>query len=159
MLSIDQNITLRRAELSDIHELYLWKNDDESRASAIETKGQISWETHVAWVERTLARQDVELYIILYDGKKAGSWRYDMYDDRVECSLLISPDFRKLHIGLRVFGWGTDYIEKRTGLPVVCKVVEGNIAPMRYHIRSGFLPYSYDAAGKFYLWRRDARRT
>lgn len=156
MVVIDKALTLRPAALSDAEYLFGLKNEGEAKKSSIITKQGVTWEQHVQWLERALTDSKTRLFVILCEDAPAGSWRYDFVEDHIECSMIVAPEFRGQHIGNRIFATACDLIQNETGKDIICKVVEGNIAPMRYHIHANFLPISYDREQRYYRWRRPA---
>ena len=159
MIVINEDLYLDNAVAErDGHYLFLLKNDKESRASALVTQDEIPYAAHMEWLRRTLANPKVHLYIIRRTDTKEelGSWRFDMYENHVEFSMIIDPMLRGQRIGSTVFAFCSDYIQEQTGKKIIGYIAEGNVRPMRYHIRTGYTLESYDAARKCYVWTREA---
>ncbi len=151
---IDEALTLRPAVSADAEYLFSLKNEEEAKKSSIITKQGVTWGQHVQWLGRALTDSKMRLYVILREDVPAGSWRYDFVEDHIECSMIVAPEFRGQHIGNRIFARACDLIQEETGKDIICKVVEGNVAPMRYHIHANFLPVSYDREHRYYRWHR-----
>lgn len=157
-IQIDSDLYLEPATETDAAFLFMIKNEEAARASALVTTAPIKWEEHLTWVKRTLCRDDVELYIIKSGtGKYLGSWRFDHYADHEEFSMIIVPEARGARIGSRVFNFCSDYIQAKTGKKIIGYIAEGNVPPMRYHIRAGYTLESYDRERRCYVWSRSVR--
>lgn len=157
-IQIDKSLSLEPATMDDAAFLFLIKNEEAARASALVTTDPIKWDDHLAWLGRTLTRDDVELYIIRSaTGKAMGSWRFDHYPEHEEFSMIIIPEVRGMRVGSRVFNFCSDYIQAKTGKKIIGYIAEGNVPPMRYHIRAGYTLESYDRERRCYVWSRSVR--
>ena len=153
---INRELRLERATEADALFLFDLKNEEGARLSALATKGHITWTEHVAWLHKTLVDANVNLYTIRdADNKLIGSWRYDFHPEHVECALVLIPEVRGRRIGSTVVNFCFDYIQSRTGKKIIGHIAEGNVPPMRYHIKAGFQLESYDRVRKCYTWTRD----
>ncbi len=154
-IRVTDRIRLEPATLEDALFLFDLKNEEGARLSALVTKGHITWAAHVAWLRKTLADVNVELYVIVMDGKRVGSWRYDFYPDRVEFAMVLTPETRGQRVGSTVFNFCGDRIQDLTTYKIVGYIAEGNVPPMRYHMRAGYQLESYDKERRCYVWTRD----
>lgn len=154
-IKINEQISLVPATLADAQFLFDIKNEDGARASALVTQNLIQWSDHTIWLQKTLLRDDVELYIIKRDDVPIGSWRYDIYADRVEGSQIIVSQMRGQRIGSIVFSFMSDYSQAHHDKKMVMLTAEGNIAAMRYHIKNEYTLETYDANRKCYIWGRE----
>lgn len=155
-IKINDELTLQPAGMLDAPFLFDIKNEDAARASALATKSEIRWDDHIAWLRQTLCKDDVELYIIMgADGWPLGSWRFDHHPDHEEFSMIVIPQARGKRVGSTVFNFCSDYIQERTKKKIVGFIAEGNVPPMRYHMRAGYQLESYDRERKCYVWTRD----
>lgn len=87
---------VRRATASDATLLFRWRNDDSTRIASRST-GFISWDDHVAWVERVLTSVVQALYIVLHDGVPVATTRFDVVDHDPslhEVSITVGPHHR-----------------------------------------------------------------
>lgn len=155
-IRINANLKLEPVTMIDAGFLFELKNEAGARASALVTKEPIKWEDHVTWLEKTLQREDVELYTIQdASGKRLGSWRFDHYPEHEEFAMVLDPAARGKRIGSTVFNFCSDYIQRLTHKTIVGYIAEGNVPPMRYHIGAGYTLESYDPERKCYRWTRD----
>lgn len=154
-IKVNDRIKLEPATLKDALFLFDLKNEEGARLSALVTKDHITWADHVAWLRKTLTSADVELYTIVMDGKQVGSWRYDFHPDHVEFSMVLTPETRGQRVGSTVFNFCGDRIQNLTTYKIVGYIAEGNVPPMRYHMRAGYQLESYDKERRCYVWTRD----
>jgi UDP-2,4-diacetamido-2,4,6-trideoxy-beta-L-altropyranose hydrolase len=91
-------VRLRRAVANDCRQVWLWRNDEATRAASFDT-APISFETHQPWFHESLQRLDRHMYIVLADGHEAGVVRLDVADAIGTVSIYLSPAWRGRGIG------------------------------------------------------------
>jgi RimJ/RimL family protein N-acetyltransferase len=86
-------LALREATAEDAAVLFEWANDPVTRAASFEP-APIAWETHVAWLERSLASGD-RLLFLAEDAGPVGQVRFDRESEDVAViSVSIAPAAR-----------------------------------------------------------------
>jgi UDP-2,4-diacetamido-2,4,6-trideoxy-beta-L-altropyranose hydrolase len=91
-------VRLHRAVANDCRQVWLWRNDEATRAASFDT-APISFETHQPWFHESLQRPDRHMYIVLADGHEAGVVRLDVADAIGTVSIYLSPAWRGRGIG------------------------------------------------------------
>jgi UDP-2,4-diacetamido-2,4,6-trideoxy-beta-L-altropyranose hydrolase len=91
-------VRLRRAVADDCRQVWLWRNDEATRAASFDT-APISFETHQPWFHESLQRPDRHMYIVLADGHEAGVVRLDVADAIGTVSIYLSPAWRGRSVG------------------------------------------------------------
>lgn len=87
-------ISVRPAEIDDGPQLFDWRNEPSVREVSRE-KGELSWNTHVAWVSRAIQNPNVCLLIVQCDGIPAGTVRFDALEGvDWEVSITVGPAMR-----------------------------------------------------------------
>lgn len=87
-------VSVRPATISDAAHLFHWRNDPSVRSVSRST-GELQWDGHVAWLERTLERTDVVLLVAEADGRAAGTVRFDAHTSHDwEVSITLAPAAR-----------------------------------------------------------------
>jgi UDP-2,4-diacetamido-2,4,6-trideoxy-beta-L-altropyranose hydrolase len=87
-------VTLRKGEEQDCHDLYLWRNDEESRRNS-KNPNIIPWENHCRWFAAVLSDHDRALHIGLDRDSKIGMVRFDRVDeDHFIVSITLNPKCR-----------------------------------------------------------------
>lgn len=99
------NVILRRADMTDADQLLAWRNDALTVQNSIKQKGKITKDEHMAWLEKTLADPNVELFIGVHDLVPVGSVRFDFISEPPEeyiISLVVAPVARQKGMGAKM---------------------------------------------------------
>lgn len=91
-------VGLRRAVAADCRQVWLWRNDETTRAASLDT-APISFETHRRWFDESLQRPDRHLFIVLADGQEAGVVRLDVAEAGGTVSIHLAPAWRGRGVG------------------------------------------------------------
>ncbi len=75
-----------------------WANDPETRSQSF-AEGEISWETHCAWYEDSLKREDRKIYICMHNEAPVGIYRLDLSGEAAQISYSIAPEYRRRGYG------------------------------------------------------------
>ena len=86
---------VRVATIEDSHEVFLWRNDETTRAMAF-CNEKISWETHQAWFNTAIRSRRRILLVGVQDLLKVGICRFDLSEkyDEAEVSINLDPKAR-----------------------------------------------------------------
>jgi RimJ/RimL family protein N-acetyltransferase len=133
-----RGLTIRRATLDDMFQVWTWANDPLTRANSFSTR-RIPWETHVRWYRSKLAAPATRLWLLESDGLPVAQIRYDRRDDCAEIGYTVAP-------GQRGRGYGTHILQmtaaracRELGVPTVRGLVmTENRASMRAFEKAGF---------------------
>lgn len=108
------NLQIRRCREEDIHLLFDWANDPQTRENAFH-QGQIKWEDHVKWFNNRINSVHCRIYILESDNVPAGQIRFDK-DEVGELVISYSIDHKLRGKGLgrkivelgleEITGWG-----------------------------------------------------
>jgi len=93
-------VTLRPATPEDCRQVWLWRNDEGTRAASFDTS-PISFETHERWFHASLQHRDRHVYIVLADGQEAGVVRLDVAGARGIVNIHLAPGWRGRGVGPR----------------------------------------------------------
>ncbi len=135
--SAKSDLHLRLAREEDAMSYFAWVNDQEVRASAINS-GVVSLETHLQWYKRRMCDSDTFMFILEAKGLPVGQVRFEI--DRDEAVIDYSLDSLA-----RGRGWANELI--RLGVlmihrtcPVIMKAVvkSDNLASSAVFLRLGF---------------------
>lgn len=91
-------VRLRRAVAGDCHQVWLWRNDEATRAASFDT-APIPFETHQPWFHQSLQRPDRHLFVVLADEQEAGVVRLDVADAIGTVSIHLAPAWRGRGVG------------------------------------------------------------
>jgi UDP-2,4-diacetamido-2,4,6-trideoxy-beta-L-altropyranose hydrolase len=95
-----KRVTLRPATPEDCRQVWLWRNDEGTRAASFDTS-PISFETHERWFHESLRHRDRHVYIVLVDGQEAGVVRLDVAGARGIVNIHLAPEWRGRGVGPR----------------------------------------------------------
>jgi RimJ/RimL family protein N-acetyltransferase len=139
--STGHGIDVRPATVDDAATLLRWRNDPDTQ-TASRAAGEVSFDTHMRWIQATLAREDRLLLIGSDDDGDVGTVRWDRRgDSEWEVSITIAPERRGTGMGRRLLAAGERELASRVGRPLHClaAVRETNEASRRLFQRSGYL--------------------
>ena len=91
-------VSLRRAVADDCRQVWLWRNDETTRAASFDS-ALIAFETHRRWFDESLQRPDRHLFIVLADGREAGVVRLDVAEAAGTVSIHLAPAWRGRGVG------------------------------------------------------------
>lgn len=137
------DITLRKATLSDSHQILSWRNEPTTIPWMGATR-ELSFEEHQAWLVRVLNDSQCLFLIIEYHSEAIGQIRYHINHDIIENAAKVS-----INITERMHGKGIASIAFRKGSELVralcfsntifAYVQPDNIASIRAMEKAGFV--------------------
>jgi RimJ/RimL family protein N-acetyltransferase len=130
------SLTLRKAQMKDAQMLLGWKNEEDTRRNSIVTDKVIAVADHLKWLERTLADDSVELYVIEDSGFPIGDVRLDKGAE-TEISIRMDASCRGRGLATQVIAMFKS--------PLTAKIRVHNVASMRVFIANGYRPEEYVA--------------
>ena len=140
-LKNEQQLKLRKANLSDLDLYFHWVNDPDTRQYAIST-AHVSYDEHCLWFAKKVTSKDACLWVLEQDGTPVGQIRFDM--DRTQrettISYAIAQEHRGKGIGLSVVKMGLELFFKseKDILHVNAIVKSTNEASRKIFDRLGF---------------------
>ncbi len=96
--STRMQLYLRPASINDAKELFLWRNNPDTRRQSLSTD-EVPWEVHVAWLQKSLQMPARKLYIAEEGGVPIGTVRADKEGDVWELSWTTAPGARNKGFG------------------------------------------------------------
>lgn len=118
--------------MQDAELLLEWRNDPETKRAHRDT-ADVSWEEHLAWLERILADPSRELLVAEENGVPVGTVRADLSGVVRELSWNVAPDTRNRGIATRMV---TLFAAQLRG-PIRAEIIVGNTASARVAERAG----------------------
>jgi RimJ/RimL family protein N-acetyltransferase len=135
------DISLRRAESSDLMLYFDWANDRDVRQNSFNQE-LIPLEIHASWFNTKIKSKHSVMFIALMDGSHIGQIRFDEIEpDIFEIDFSIASDFRGMAIGNKLLSAGcTRLVQERPYCKRIIGTVKGsNNASIRSFINSGFI--------------------
>ena len=136
---LSMHITLREAVLDDAGIMHCWRNDDRVRKQSFNQE-KIPYQHHQRWLENALGDLNKMILIILYDGKPAGSVRYELESPNATVSVQVAPDFHGRGIGSEALKRATEILKnKHPGIQkIIANIKLGNTASEKAFSKAGF---------------------
>ena len=104
------SFTLRNATIADARALFDWRNDPLTRQGSHNT-AELEFDSHVSWVEKTLANPARQLFIVEEDGNPVGTVRIDHEpNNSAEMSWTVAPDARGRGVAKKMVRLIADHI-------------------------------------------------
>ncbi len=107
-------LSIRRAVISDAATLFRWRNDPLTRRSSL-SESELEWDSHVSWLEETLADPGRKLFVLTEGDEPVGTVRFDVeadYEGRL--SWTVAPEARGRGLGKQM-------------VRLACSVIPGGI--------------------------------
>ena len=135
------SLQLRPAHGKDARDLWNWANDPGTRAASF-NPGEISWESHLAWLDRELTSSSVALLLVESSLGGVGSVRFETnprVPDESIISVNLAPEFRGMGLAPLILESGIDvYCSQGPTRTIVAWIKPGNTASIRTFTRAGF---------------------
>ena len=142
-------VDLRRATMDDAEILHRWRNDPSVRAVSHVTD-EIPWDSHVRWLEASLARDDRHVLIAERRGRRVGTLRFDVAGDCATVSIAVDPALHGSGLGPAILDAGERWLrgQDRRVLRLRAEIRPGNEASVRAFLAAGYLggPDTYQRA-------------
>jgi len=142
-------ITLASATAKDCERLWRWRNDPETRVNSLNT-GEISWQSHQDWFEKTLRDPTRIILIGCIEGIAVGMCRFDIAGGTAEVSIGLDPALRGRGLGAPLLALAVARFREQRRLPLFATVKKQNAASARCFERCGFTPMAGDGASDRY---------
>src|SRR5262249_60381912 len=91
-------IALRPAGPADSHNVWSWRNDEETRHASFDSS-PIDFRDHERWFAASLRDPKRKIYLVTADGRDVGVVRLDIDQRRAVVSIFLAPDCRGRGIG------------------------------------------------------------
>lgn len=134
---------IREAGMDDARMLYEWRNDPVTRAHSFQP-APLAWEAHLSWLERTLQREEINIYLVFENGVPVGTFRLDRIDrEQAEISITIGPPMRGKGYAKKVLNAASLIAKNDLGYSsILAKIKHGNTASQKAFLRAGYESYA-----------------
>lgn len=138
-------LRIRPVSDQDVHLLWKWVNEPDTRASAFRSD-PIPWEEHRAWFGRKYGDAQCRMYILEADGLPAGQVRFEVDPEgRAEVDISIAAECRSRGYGAEALRLAAARFFADTDCTdLVAHIKPGNAASVRAFEKAGF---AADGAG------------
>lgn len=126
------SLILRKATADDSRDLWLWRNDEQTRRGSRATDF-VTWANHDAWYREKLKDCDTQILVALEAGVRIGMIRFNRIEkDRLRANITVAPAARGRGLGHAILRLGCDrLIQNYAGATIVAEVRIENIASRR----------------------------
>lgn len=135
---------IREATIEDAQLLFDWRNEPATRANSFHSE-PLDWDSHVAWLQQALCREDVNIFIVEDNQQPVGTFRLNRIDSgRAEISITVSSHFRGNGYGSKILLEAATVAKEQFGYSIIqARVKESNIASQRAFFRAGYKVVSH----------------
>ncbi|MBK6363350.1 MAG: GNAT family N-acetyltransferase [Saprospiraceae bacterium] len=105
------DIKIRNAVIQDVHDIYEWVNDPDTRKYSFNTN-LIVYSDHIRWFEERLSNNKAWSYIGEVNGSKAAFIRIDKHQNGFVIGINLNPEFRGLRLSKSLLNAAISYFEE-----------------------------------------------
>lgn len=132
-------VKIRKAGISDMADLYKWRNHPETRTNSF-NPNSISWDEHEKWFIRRIEDTNTTIYIACSENQKIGSIRFEDKGEAIKVSVMLNPDCSGKGFGSKIIRLGTEKFikERQPDKPMHAEIKKDNIASLKAFQKAGF---------------------
>jgi RimJ/RimL family protein N-acetyltransferase len=131
-------VTLRPAGAADCRQVWLWRNDDDTRRASLDT-APIAWETHQRWFADALASDRRKQFVVVAEARDVGVVRVDLDGEQGTVSIHLGPGWRGRGLGSAALRALADLAFDTLGVTrLIASVKAENRASLSAFARAGF---------------------
>jgi RimJ/RimL family protein N-acetyltransferase len=136
---------IRTADLSDLQDVFDWRNDPFSRSMFLSSEA-VSLNEHIDWYQRSLKNPNRRIYIGLINDLKVGVVRFDFNEDtkQSEVSINLNPLLRGNGFGFSLLSKSISVYKQSKDTTLIATVKKENDASFKIFTKCGFLNKSED---------------
>ncbi|MEW6011593.1 MAG: UDP-2,4-diacetamido-2,4,6-trideoxy-beta-L-altropyranose hydrolase [Euryarchaeota archaeon] len=147
-----QNMTLRTAELADIHDVFELSNENDVRKNSFNSD-QIKLEDHEKWFKNKIEDSD-NIFLIIKSSKDfLGQVRFDLEENNASISVSISKNFRELGLGSNILEKSIEYLKVNAAH---IKIIKAYIKESNQKSVSLFEKMGFENKKNFWMENQDA---
>ena len=136
---------IRPADLSDLQDIFEWRNDPFSRSMSL-SSDKVSLNEHIDWYNRSLKNPHKKIYIGLIDNLKIGVVRFDfdVETDQSEVSINLNPQLRGNGYGSTLLSKSISIYEQSNDTTLIATIKRENNASLKIFSKCDFHKKSED---------------
>jgi UDP-2,4-diacetamido-2,4,6-trideoxy-beta-L-altropyranose hydrolase len=133
-------VTLRPATVEDSEQVWLWRNDEETRQASFDSS-PIPWATHEPWFLDSLTSGRRKIYVIVAGDQPSGVARLDLDGGQATVSIHLAPECRGRGLGPAALRALADLAFGDPGVDgLLASVKAENRASLSAFTKAGFVP-------------------
>lgn len=145
-------IHTRPADLEDLKDIWLWRNDPLTIKQSIEAN-EITFQDHSKWYKECISN-DTSYIFISEDSKKnkLGMTRFDINNDNAYAtvSINLNPGHRGLGLGKDILQFGINIFRKSYKLDLIARIKKSNGASIKCFEKCNFSIYDTNQDSFFF---------
>jgi len=132
-------IILRKAEITDINDIFEWRNHPDIRKNFFNQE-LLSWDEHEKWFMAKLKDPDAAVYMAYYKKEKIGTIRFEANESAIKTSVMLSPLFLGKGLGSQVIKMGVKrfIMEKNPDMQIIAEIKKDNVASIKAFQKADF---------------------
>lgn len=136
---------IRTADLSDLQDVFDWRNDSFSRSMSLSSEA-VSLNEHIDWYQRSLKNPNRRIYIGLINDLKVGVVRFDFNEDtgQSRVSINLNPLLRGKGFGFSLLSKSISVYKQSKDSTLIATVKKENYASFKIFTKCRFLNKSED---------------
>lgn len=136
---------IRNADLSDLQDIFEWRNDSFSRSMCLSSE-VFSLNEHIDWYQRSLKNPNRSIYIGSIKELKVGLVRFDFDENnkKSEVSINLNPILRGKGFGFTLLSQSISVYKQSKDTPLIATVKKENDSSLRIFTKCGFRKKSED---------------
>lgn len=151
---------IRPADLSDLQDIFEWRNDSFSRSMFLSSKA-VSLNEHIDWYQRCLKNPHKKIFIGLIDDLKIGVVRFDfdVDTDQSEVSINLNPQLRGNGYGFTLLSKSISLYEQSNDATLIATIKKENSSSLKIFSKCNFHKKSEDDCSYHLIRSRDITTT
>lgn len=151
------DITVKPATTEDSRDIWLWRNDPQTRAMSI-NRDEVEWDNHNRWYLQALSNPDCFLYVGKSGTNSIGVCRFDINsaDITAEVSINLNPAFRGKHLSSQLLAATIDKFWHTNKIDLRAKVKKENTASLKCFESCGFVLDHEEGGYRYYALSHNA---
>lgn len=140
MDKINIKLIVKKAEISDIKDLFEWRNHSIARKNSFNTR-KISWNEHKKWFNKKINDKNSTIYIVCdKENVKIGVTRFDEVENVIKINIMLNPEFIGKGFGEKIIKAGAKKFLQETNVtkPIIAEIKYDNIASIKSFKNAGF---------------------
>lgn len=145
-------IFLRKADFSDIEFLFSLRNQPSTYQYAKNAR-PVEWSEHIGWITPIIkGNSSKNLFVIEFEGKKAGQARIDIAGEGAEVSISLLAEFQGKGIAAIALKMAMDKIAEEKGVKIfIAEIHQDNIPSQKLFEKLGFQFKNQEGVWKAYV--------
>jgi UDP-2,4-diacetamido-2,4,6-trideoxy-beta-L-altropyranose hydrolase len=136
-------LEIRKVREVDKDIILEWRNNPSVYKYAL-NPNPISIDNHEKWFAKVLINETCFFYMGIFAGKKCGTVRYDLFENKLEgeVSISLAPEFWGKGLALKLMEIGEARLKSESAVNVIhATVLNENSASISLFLKSEFYPY------------------